>query len=567
MKRRSSRSVSGVLACALALPIALLASACESAPPRPANDDWGAAARLTATAQGRVSGTTLGAVLQPGEDPELGTHSVWYRWVAPESGVVSFTTVAGLLGGSVQAYTGSSFRALRPVSQNGGFDISAFRVTAGTTYTLRVVMTFGGSFALGWKTATTPANDNRQRAAALSTGSGSVAIDTSAATRQPSDPTIDGERIPASVWYRWTAPGNGWYAFDTSGSSASAVLGVYADDAAPTRINDSSGSCGAFGLSTSFGFPSTPGATVGFQAQAGRSYLLMLGTAPEAFPDLSSGRPIPVVNQFGASLQLNWRLEPGAATVGANDVFAQATKVSGTHGMVDGTTVGATAQAGEPAHDGKPAQASVWYSWTPPMTADYVLQALPNGGAGCSSRVAVYSGTAVNTLTAAPVSTRLTPLQQLTRLQSLSEPSDSIDGTVTSAYAGERVHLVGGRTYHIAVDELGEQSPFALRWDIPQAPPVVRSVTVGNASIGVIWAPPPTTAGSARSGYYVTAIPVTESDDDGSDAISDGAVPVTSSFTTIRGLTNGKAYRLVLAAVNDGGPGDLYVSAPVTPHR
>jgi hypothetical protein len=555
---RRTRALSGLVAAAVAVP-ALALAACEPAPPRPANDDFGAAQRLASAATGRISGTTLGANLQPREIA-LGTHSVWYHWVAPADGVVSFDTSAGLLGGAALAFTGSTYNTLRPIFGSSPFGGATFRATAGTAYSIQVSMQFGGSFSLSWEMSARPGNDNRQVAAPLSGSTGSLTVNTSAATRQPSDPLIDDERIPASVWYRWTAPADGWYAFDTSGSQADAVLGAYTDTPVLTRLSDSAGDCIDIGFGS--GISTSGGASVGFAAQSGHTYLLMLGTQPDSFS--TGGGSVPVADQLGGRLQLNWRAVPGGVPVAGNDAFASAATISGTHGSVIGTTVGATAEPGEPAHQGKPALSSVWYSWTPTVTADYLLQALPTGGAGCPSRVAIYSGTAVNHLTATPASARPSPFEQLLALET---PDQLTADPLTQGFGGQRVHLVAGRTYHVAVDSFGEASPFALRWDIPQAVPAVRSITVGNGTVGVIWSPPAATAGSRRAGYYVTALPVDTSDEDMSGSIDESEVPVTSSFTTIHGLTNGKAYRVVVAAVNDAGPGDIYVSGPVTPRR
>jgi hypothetical protein len=152
----------------------------------------------------------------------------------------------------------------------------------------------------------------------------------------------------------------------------------------------------------------------------------------------------------------------------------------------------------------------------------------------------------------------------------LDDPSAAADpagvdlfssGLSTSGF-GMRVHLVAGTTYRIAADRFGQPGPFTLQWDIPQAAPIIRSATSGNGSVGVIWSPPPRTAGSPRSGYFVTAIPVS---DDVSVDYEPLTLPVTSAFTTIHGLHNGTAYRVIIAAVNSSGLGNFAASAPVTP--
>ena len=54
-----------------------------------------------------------------------------------------------------------------------------------------------------------------------------------------------------------------------------------------------------------------------------------------------------------------------AAAVPTNDNFGSAQAVSGSSGTITGSTVGATAEPGEPAHGG-PGGASIWYVWTAP---------------------------------------------------------------------------------------------------------------------------------------------------------------------------------------------------------
>ena len=125
------------------------------------------------------------------------------------------------------------------------------------------------------------------------------------------------------------------------------------------------------------------------------------------------------------------------------------------------------------------------------------------------------------------------------------------------------MHLVAGTQYRISVDRLFQPGPFTLSWDIPQAAPAIRGVTAGNGSIGVIWSPPPATAGSARSGYLVEAMAL----DDSFDGSEPQLLPANASFTTIRGLKNGTAYQVIVTALNDSGWGQPAISRPVTPKR
>ena len=103
-----------------------------------------------------------------------------------------------------------------------------------------------------------------------STGTGSVVADSTAATADAGDPLIEGSKAPATVWYRWTAPADGWYEFDTHGSQVSSELGVYTDTTPLQLVDDSAGECASF---VNFGQTS---AAVKFPATSGTSYLVMV---------------------------------------------------------------------------------------------------------------------------------------------------------------------------------------------------------------------------------------------------------------------------------------------------
>jgi hypothetical protein len=134
--------------------------------------------------------------------------------------------------------------------------------------------------------------------------------------------------------------------------------------------------------------------------------------------------------------------------------------------------------------------------------------------------------------------------------------------TISSFFGGELgVHLVAGTQYRISVDRLWQPGPFMLTWDMPPAAPVLRAVTPGNASIGVIWSAPPATAGSARSGYLVEAVPL----DDSFGESEPQLLAANATFTTLRGLKNGTAYEVIVTALNDSGWGQPAMSRPVTP--
>lgn len=469
----------------------------------------------------------------------MSADTVWFRWLAPSSGVVTFTAPSALPM-AIDTYTGSALGHLRAVSSADLTSKTSWRITQGVQYSIRITGAFSSTFALKWATSNAPANDLRTAPVSIGGSSGSLVGDTTAATADPTDPKIDTTVVPASTWYRWTAPATGSYDFDTNGSLVSTMLGVYTDADPSQSIIDSSGECS--------NFYDVATASVRFAATAGSSYLLMVGGTNDGEQTAAS---------IGGPVQLNWRQAPNAAVASGNDAFASPNHIVGTNGSIAGTTDGATVETGEPAHDGIPARSSVWFSWTPTVTADYVLTALPDDSDACGAGLSVYTGTSLGTLRAVNSS-------NADSLMSASLASTGGAGVDLSSNAyGMQVHLFAGTTYRIAADGQADPGAFTLRWDIPQAAPILRSVTTGNGSIGVIWSPPKPTAGSARTGYLVTVL--TDSLD--FDTPDDQVLPVTNAFTTIRGLHNGETYRVLVAAINGAGPGQPAVSGFVTPKK
>ena len=329
--------------------------------------------------------------------------------------------------------------------------------------------------------------------------------------------------------------------FDTNGSQVNTVLGAYTNATPSVARVDSDGGCGGASEFTTAG--------IQFPATAGDTYLIMVaGTNDDNATPASIGGPV----------QLNWRTVANAPVASGNDAFASATRISGTHGAIDGNTDGATAEPGEPAIDGVPAQSSVWFTWTPTVTADYVLNANPDNQDACGPALVAYTGSSVNALHAVSSNDGDSLMSRATSADTINV-SAAIDG-------GLEAHLIAGTTYHIDADGGSDPGAFSLTWDIPQAAPTIRSVTAGNGSVGVIWSPPKPTAGSVRTGYFVTIL----SDNPNSFDINGPEpqlLPVTSAFTTIHGLTNGTTYRVLVAAVNGVGPGEPAISGPIRPKR
>jgi hypothetical protein len=129
-----------------------------------------------------------------------------------------------------------------------------------------------------------------------------------------------------------------------------------------------------------------------------------------------------------------------------NDTFANRFALAAAGGMLSGSSVGATKQVGEPNHAGNPGGKSVWWTWTAPQDGEVSID---THGSGFDTLLAVYTGTAVDTLT-------------------LIAASDN-DGSGGNA-SGVTFTAKAGTEYRIAVDGVGGASgDMVLRWGDPAA--------------------------------------------------------------------------------------------------
>jgi hypothetical protein len=198
----------------------------------PANDNFAAAQQLTG-AVGALTGTNLGASVEPGEI-QGGGASVWYVWTPPVAGGAFVETCGSSFDTVLAVFTGSTLQQVSLIGANDdACNVSSrvhFRAEAGTTYRILVDGLLGGTgeFALRWNVSTPPGNDQATRARRISGARGSVAGTTVGATKDSGEAQHAGAIGGASVWYRWRAPRAGSFAFDTcAGIRFDTVLAVY----------------------------------------------------------------------------------------------------------------------------------------------------------------------------------------------------------------------------------------------------------------------------------------------------------------------------------------------------
>jgi len=132
-----------------------------------------------------------------------------------------------------------------------------------------------------------------------------------------------------------------------------------------------------------------------------------------------------------------------------NDPFSNAFTISGAAGSTNGTSAGATKEAGEPNHAGNSGGKSVWYRWTPAVNGTAVMDTT---GSAFDTLLAVYTGADV---------AGLTPIAANNDI-SVNNPRSRVTFSVTA-----------GTTYRIAVDgRNGDSGAVVLNWNEVIGPPV-----------------------------------------------------------------------------------------------
>ena len=147
-----------------------------------------------------------------------------------------------------------------------------------------------------------------------------------------------------------------------------------------------------------------------------------------------------VANNVAAKLSQPALVKLFGTEVVFSDDFGSFPASSDENGSLNGSNVGATKQAGEPAHASKAGGRSVWFSWTPTQSGIATFDTI---GSSFDTLLAVYTGTNVATLT---------------NLVSDEDGAEFYRSTV-------KFNAVGGTKYEIAIDGFaGSSGNLVLNW-------------------------------------------------------------------------------------------------------
>jgi hypothetical protein len=412
----------------VSLPAVFLVAPAYAAPP---NDLFAAAQEIDpAGLPVSLVASNVDATFEQGEPDHanrFGEKSIWFRFEPEHAGVyeidLSGSTHAtpgfGELNTLLGVYQGPSLNSLITVAYNNdqSFEIGTSKTqfhvapgSVGTPYFIAVDGFLGstGEVHLAMRELTSPPNDNREDAAPLTGALPISATGTNVgATSEPFEPAHWSQSKKASVWYEWTAPGNGIYEVDLAGSDFDTILAVY---------NYNEGAIFPYELVASNDDSSsgTIQSRAGFEADANEEFVIAVdGYEP---------------NHPTGNIQLELR----EAQRPPNDYFANAIAFAPSptfETKFDHNTF-ASKEPGEPNHGGHPGGQSLWYEWTP--SADGFAYVDTGGDPFVDTVLGMYTGETVDDLT-------------------LVAENDN-HPEFGWPEAGLRLDVEGGTTYRIAVD-------------------------------------------------------------------------------------------------------------------
>lgn len=317
----------------------------------PAPDDFALRAPLHGT-EVVVHGSNRYATAQPNEPAHAGqtaSHSLWWSWTAPRTGMVALHTLGSSFPTVLAAYTGTALTNLVPVVASAKAEGSeiVFRAQSGTTYQIAADGSSGavGEIVLNLFYPPPVANDDFSCRISLSGTEITTAATLHYLSHEPGEPEPANSSGRGSAWWTWTAPVAGRVQISAMASHLDfLMLSVY-EGTVLSNLN-------LLANDTSY---STSG---GLEVEAGASLQIAV--------DSSAGSMAVTPGDFTLRLV--------AVPRPAHDHFLTRQPLSGTHVSLLTSNVAASTESGETglAYVGPN---SVWFSWTAPATGRVTLSA------------------------------------------------------------------------------------------------------------------------------------------------------------------------------------------------
>lgn len=276
-------------------------------------------------------------------------------------------------------------------------------------------------------TSTSPFNDAFTNGPVIAVNSFRLRGSTVDATAEPGEPNHAALPAGKSVWWTWAPTAPGIVQLATTNTTFDTVLAVYSGD----QLTNLQAIAANDNLSAS-----NTDSAVEFETPGGVTYHIAVTGAAE---------------QSG-TFQLAATFTPRPV----NDNFTNATPITGSEATVQGSTVAATHEPGEPEHAGQPGGGSVWWSWTAAVSGPAVIT---TSGSSFDTLLAVYTGSTLANLTPVASNDNQSQTDQTSRVQ---------------------VQAVAGTTYFIAVDGVDGASGQVTLNTPPLNDDFANSIMVSN---------------------------------------------------------------------------------------
>jgi hypothetical protein len=184
----------------------------------PGNNSFANASLISGT-DGLMIDSSVGATKETGEPSHAGRTggaSIWYRWIAPASGLISMNTIGSNFDTVLAVYEGDAVNTLTPVAANddiSGTNLASalqFTAVAGHTYRIAIDGYAGTSGVPNLFWSSKPLNDAFAGARTVGGTSGRVIVGNNYASGQTGEPSVsDPSPSHKTLWFKWTAPSTG----------------------------------------------------------------------------------------------------------------------------------------------------------------------------------------------------------------------------------------------------------------------------------------------------------------------------------------------------------------------
>lgn len=336
----------------------------------PPNDDFADALEIR-TVPASIRATTLGATRQP-DEPAIGTtpsgHSIWYTFTPPAAGQARLSLVSNLeASADLAVFTGDELSRLELLATSAQA-ASGFTAREQAVYRVAIDAPYG-DVTLNVSLAAPPPNDSFARRSPLNPGA-SLMLNNSGAGVEAGEPQHGNITGGRSQWWSWRAPTDGGIRFTRTAAGFSlngpppVTVAVYEGTQLSNLVR-----------LAAHDFVGSFEESLVLPVRRGTNYCFAMDG--------------PAGSDSRSNLRFEFRARP------TSDHFAQRQPVPPTL-RVAGTTLGATAEKGEPGHGGQPAQHSVWHTTT--YRTNGTIVATISGSGDVPPRLSVYTGTLLTNL-------------------------------------------------------------------------------------------------------------------------------------------------------------------------